>query len=115
MPRFVRFLLPVDPKNIEAAAQAMLATAQKAASDYQARTRQMGGERDWTPDDLRRLDDGSLPGGFAGPNKSFPIGSPADVRDAWGLADLADNPEEVRANIRRIAEQCGWQSALPRA
>lgn len=113
MTKFVRFMAPVDAGSIEAMAQALFDSIKGAQAASQAKTRQMGGAHDWTPDELRRLEGGEIPGGFAGPNKTFPIGRSSDVRDAWALADLADNPDAIRANIKAIAERCGWASALP--
>ena len=51
-------------------------------------------ERDDVPDDE-----------FAGPNRSFPISSPEHAKAAWDLAGHAENPEEVRRNIKRIAKK----------
>lgn len=42
---------------------------------------------------------------FAGPDHSFPIVNRGDVGDAAGLAHHADDPEQVRANIKRIARR----------
>lgn len=69
--------------------------------------------RDWTADERDRLAKGQIKGDFAGPNQSFPIAGPQDVADAWRLAGRADNPDEVRRNIIRIAKKYGWTDALP--
>lgn len=42
---------------------------------------------------------------FAGPNKTFPIGSRADVPDAASLAHHAEDPGAVRAKIKAIARR----------
>jgi hypothetical protein len=52
-------------------------------------------------------------GYFAGPDDSFPLKDASDVADAWGLAGHADNPDQVRANIKRWAKQHGHYDALP--
>lgn len=117
MTRMVRFMTPVDAENVQAQAQALFDAVQKQMADGEAgdvaKQRQMGGARDWTPEDIARLDNGEIPGGFAGPNKSFPVGSPRDVADAWSLSDLAGDPALVRLNIKAIAKRFGWQHALP--
>lgn len=46
-------------------------------------------------------------------NKAYPIRDASDVEDAWDLAGHADNPDEVRANIKRIAKDMGLSHALP--
>lgn len=45
---------------------------------------------------------------FAGPHRSFPIVSQADVSDALHLVGHADNPDAVRARIRSIADRKGF-------
>lgn len=52
-------------------------------------------------------------GYFAGPNDTFPLKDASDVADAWGLAGHADNPAQVRANIKRWAKDNGHSDALP--
>jgi hypothetical protein len=42
---------------------------------------------------------------FAGPDKTYPIKTSDDVSDAASLAHHADNPKQVRANIRAIARR----------
>jgi len=42
---------------------------------------------------------------FAGPGKTFPIETRADVPDAASLAHHADNPDQVRSSIRAIARR----------
>lgn len=42
---------------------------------------------------------------FAGPNKTYPIETRADVPDAASLAHHADNPAGVRSSIRSIARR----------
>ena len=114
MSRMVRFMMPVDPNNIQAAAQAMFDAVQgQLAQSAQPKNRRMGGERDWTPDELKKLESGEAPGGFAGPNKSYPIGSAQDVSTCWNLADLSPDAGMVRLNIKSIARKFGWQHALP--
>lgn len=71
--------------------------------------------RNWTADERDRLAKGEIKGGFAGPNQSFPIAGPPDVADAWKLAGHAQNPDEVRRNIIRIAKKFGWTDALPQS
>ena len=53
------------------------------------------------------------PENFAGPNGSFPIRDSSDVGDAWGLAGHADNPDAVRAKIKKIAARLGLSHGLP--
>jgi hypothetical protein len=50
---------------------------------------------------------------FAGPHRSFPITSESDVSDAASLAHHADNPDEVRRNIKRIARKKWPNMQLP--
>ena len=45
---------------------------------------------------------------FCGPHKSFPVKSQEDVHNAASLAGHADNPDAVRACIRRKAKAHGW-------
>lgn len=50
---------------------------------------------------------------FAGPHKSYPIVTQADVHDAAGLIGHADDPASVKARIKTIARRKGF--ALPAA
>lgn len=70
-------------------------------------------KRKWTMEARRKLAEGEIEGGFAGPDMSFPIAGPSDVADAWALAGHADDPDQVRRNIIRIARKFGWLDALP--
>lgn len=70
--------------------------------------------RDWDTKARKDLATGKIKGAFAGPHRSYPISSAADVTNAWNLAGHADNPDEVRRNIKRIAKQHGWESGLPK-
>jgi hypothetical protein len=72
-------------------------------------------KREWNQEARDKLSRGEIEGGFAGPDQSFPIASPADVGDAWGLAGHADDPDAVRARIKAIARKHGWESGLPEA
>jgi hypothetical protein len=45
---------------------------------------------------------------FCGPGKSFPITSQADVNNAARLIGHADNPDAVKACIKRKAKANGW-------
>ena len=111
MARYTRLVAPVDPNNIEATAQAMFDAIQAQLRATELRKR--GFVREWTPAELEQLAQGEMPGGFAGPEQTWPIGSAEDVRAAWALAEQTAAPEPVRANIRAIALRCGWQAALP--
>jgi hypothetical protein len=46
---------------------------------------------------------------FCGPHQSFPIKSQEDITNAASLAGHADNPDAVRACIRRKAKANGWK------
>src|SRR5260221_5339974 len=46
-------------------------------------------------------------GYFAGPGTSFPLKDCSDASDAWGLAGHADNPDQVRSNIKSWASKHG--------
>ena len=50
---------------------------------------------------------------FCGPGRSFPVTSQEDVTNAAGLAGHADNPDAVRACIKRKAKANGW--SLPKS
>lgn len=69
----------------------------------------------WTQDRREKLRKGEIKGAFAGPDMSFPIASPADVGDAWGLAGHAADPDAVRRKIISIAVKYGWESGLPQS
>jgi HK97 family phage major capsid protein len=75
----------------------------------------MSSKRKWTADERDRLSAGDITGAFAGPDQSYPIAGPSDVKDAWGLAGHADNPDKVRRRIISIAKKHGWLSGLPAA
>ena len=110
MARYTRFEMPVDPDNMEAAAQALFAAVQAQMAAHELR--KQGRTREWTPDELQKLAAGETRGGFAGPDRTWPIGSAEDAAAAWALAAEMAAPEEVRANIRAIAVRCGWGDAL---
>jgi len=69
--------------------------------------------RDWTQEERDKLAKGEIKGEFAGPDQSFPIAGPEDIGDAWRLSGHAENPDQIRRNIIRIAKKYGWVSALP--
>src|SRR5690348_1219902 len=50
---------------------------------------------------------------FCGPHQSFPVKTQADVDNAAGLAGHADDPDAVRACIRKKAKAHGW--SLPKS
>lgn len=50
---------------------------------------------------------------FAGPDRSFPITDAASVSAAADLVGKAANPDEVKANIIRIAKSKGFEDSLP--
>ncbi len=70
-------------------------------------------DREWTEAERDKLASGKIKGEFAGPDQSYPIAGPNDVEDAWDLAGHADDPNEVRRNVIRIAKDNGWGDALP--
>ncbi len=72
-----------------------------------------GAAKSWDEGRREELKAGKIKGAFAGPHESFPIAGPEDVTHAWDLAGHAENPQEIRENIRRIAKDHGWQHALP--
>lgn len=69
--------------------------------------------QDWNAENRDKLKEGKIAGEFAGPNETFPIHSPKDITHAFMLAHHAENPDEVKANIRRIAKEHGWESHVP--
>jgi len=71
--------------------------------------------RKWTQEERDKLAKGEIKGEFAGPDQSFPIAGPEDVGDAWNLSGHAENPDQIRLNIIRIAKKYGWVSALPKS
>jgi hypothetical protein len=71
--------------------------------------------RRWTQEERDKLAKGEIKGEFAGPDQSFPIAGPEDVGDAWMLSGHAENPDQIRRNIIRIAKKYGWVSALPKS
>jgi hypothetical protein len=68
---------------------------------------------DWDKRARERMGKEKIRGDFAGPDESFPVAGPDDIRDAWSLAGQAENPDEIRANIITIAKKFGWIKALP--
>jgi hypothetical protein len=52
---------------------------------------------------------------FAGPDRSFPIMTAQDVRDAAKLIGKADDPEAVKRKIIAIAKRKGFADAIPEA
>lgn len=68
---------------------------------------------DWTAARREQLAKGEIKGGFAGPDQSYPIAGPDDVKNAWTLAGRAANPDAVRKKIIEIAKAHGWADALP--
>src|SRR5579864_3857698 len=68
-------------------------------------------EAKWTADSRKAYK--AAGGYFAGPGDTYPLKDASDVSDAWGLAGHADNPDQVRANIKRWAKANGHADALP--
>lgn len=66
----------------------------------------------WTAE-TRREYYKSHPENFAGNADDYPIKDASDVNDAWRLAGHADNPDAVRAKVKRIAKRLGLESGLP--
>lgn len=52
---------------------------------------------------------------FAGPDRTFPIMTADDVRDAARLIGKADDPEAVKRRIIAIAKRKGFADAIPEA
>lgn len=50
---------------------------------------------------------------FAGPNRSYPIMTAKDVKDAARLIGKADDPEAVKKRIIAIAKRKGFEDAIP--
>lgn len=50
---------------------------------------------------------------FAGPNRTFPVMTAQDVRDAARLIGKADDPESVKRRIIAIAKRKGFTDAIP--
>lgn len=67
----------------------------------------------WTQPKRDRLANGEMIGGFAGPERSFPIAAPEDVARAWELSEHSSTPEKVRHNVVQIAAWHEWMEALP--
>jgi len=55
-----------------------------------------------------------MKGGFAGPDMSFPIASPADVAAAWASSGRAKDPEATMKKIIALAKDYGWEKGLPK-
>jgi hypothetical protein len=70
--------------------------------------------REWSSDMRKALSEGKMKGGFAGPDMSFPVASPADVAAAWSSVGRAKNPEETMRKIIKIAKDNGWEQGLPK-
>lgn len=71
-------------------------------------------KREWTQQMRDDLAAGKIRGAFAGPNKSFPIAGPEDVRAAYMSAGRAGgDPDAIRSAVIRIAKKFGWESGLP--
>ena len=71
--------------------------------------------REWSTDMRKALSDGKMKGAFAGPDMSFPIASPADVKAAWASVGRAKDPDAVMSKIIKIAKDMGFESALPKS
>ena len=67
----------------------------------------------WDAQRRKDLKEGKIKGAFAGPDESFPIAGPEDVKNAWDLAGHAADPDAVRNQIVAIAKEHGWESHLP--
>lgn len=70
--------------------------------------------REWSADMRKALDEGKMKGGFAGPDMSFPIASPADVAAAWASVGRAKDPDATMRKIIKIAKEFGWEQGLPK-
>lgn len=82
---------------------------------YGAASPLRGIRAEWTEAEREQLARGYIRGDFAGPNRTFPIASPADVADAWQRAEQAAQPDAVRQRIAQIARAYGWERGLPDA
>lgn len=71
--------------------------------------------REWSTDMRKALSEGKMKGAFAGPDMSFPIASPADVKAAWASVGRASDPDSVMRKIIKIAKDMGFESALPKS
>jgi hypothetical protein len=70
--------------------------------------------REWSGDMRKALGEGKMKGGFAGPDMSFPIASPADVAAAWSSVGRSKDPNSVMKKIISIAKEFGWEQGLPK-
>jgi hypothetical protein len=70
--------------------------------------------REWSGDMRKALQEGKMKGGFAGPDMSFPIASPADVAAAWASVGRAKDSEATMKKIISLAKANGWEKALPK-
>lgn len=70
--------------------------------------------REWSTDMRKALQEGKMKGGFAGPDMSFPIASPADVAAAWASVGRSKDPEGTMRKIIKIAKDNGWEQGLPK-
>lgn len=71
--------------------------------------------REWSGDMRKALQEGKMKGGFAGPDMSFPIASPADVAAAWASVGRAKDPEATMEKIISLAKANGWEQGLPKS
>lgn len=69
--------------------------------------------REWNVAKRKQLREGKMEGGFAGPEMSFPISSPADVAAAWANVGRAPNPRATMKKIIDIAKKHDWTGGLP--
>lgn len=70
--------------------------------------------REWSGDMRKALQEGKMKGGFAGPDMSFPIASPADVAAAWSSVGRASDSNATMKKIIKIAKDNGWEQGLPK-
>ena len=71
--------------------------------------------REWSGDMRKALSEGKMKGGFAGPDMSFPIASPADVSAAWSSVGRAKDPDAIMRKIISLAKEYGWEQGLPKS
>jgi hypothetical protein len=71
--------------------------------------------REWSGDMRKALSEGKMRGDFAGPDMSFPIASPGDVRAAWSSVGRSTDPDAVMSKIIRISKDNGWEQGLPKS